>query len=81
LSNISGVVTTTTTTINTTTTITNTSTNNYNNNRNNKSIKFIYEEKQWKITSKNLTNVRKQKAVFVKYVYDQTDCTGNRNTS
>jgi hypothetical protein len=32
-----------------------------------------------KIASKNLTNMHKQKAIFVKYA--PTDCTGSRNTS
>jgi hypothetical protein len=34
-----------------------------------------------KIKRINLTNVRKQNAVFVKYVNVPTDCIGSRNTS
>jgi hypothetical protein len=37
--------------------------------------------KRKKIRRKNLTNIRKQNAAFVKYVYVPTDCVGSRNTS
>jgi hypothetical protein len=34
-----------------------------------------------KITSKDLTNMHKQNAIFVKYVNVPTDCIGRRNIS
>jgi hypothetical protein len=43
----------------------------------------MYEEttkQKYKITSENLTNMRRQNAIFVKYVNVPTECVGSRNT-